>query len=497
LKAETSPQIVDHDGFDREVYESIRGRFPAVDEATQRLGRLLPHGEALVFDLFSVLYKLNVRVRPKAQVDASALMNRRIVRSVFDDPRLDELRARCALDAERAGEALGLLAHRVAEGLTTGDRVVASELMTGMEADQDERELYELKAQRAHLKDVDWPDDVKGPLARALDDDIRRAKSRIKTRRGDLDQSAEQLPVSFDHDVGGALDDLNQGMGELDEAMGALGLGSGNGKVDSRLRLELGHRLSKSKKLRLLARLVGAFKEVAFEARRKKVSRSPQTLHDVAMGRDLDHLLPAELLGLRPGPLHREFRRRYAENQLLHYALEGPKSKGPMVVCVDGSSSMHGSSEIWAKAVALTLVELARRQRRRCWGIIFSGGPECHEVELAAPRATSLAPQAVFEFAEHFPGGGTSFTEPLERALQRLTDRAYRRGDIVFITDGEAHVPPELVTRVDEARRRQGFKVRSVGIGDARLDTLKAFSDDVRRVDPASDSLADLFYEVD
>ena len=51
----------------------------------------------------------------------------------------------------------------------------------------------------------------------------------------------------------------------------SMGLGAGSeGKVAARQRLELGEKLMSSKKLQMLAKLVGAFREVAFEARRKR-----------------------------------------------------------------------------------------------------------------------------------------------------------------------------------------------------------------------------------
>ncbi|MGF1511794.1 MAG: VWA domain-containing protein [Myxococcota bacterium] len=495
-----SVQVVEHDGFDRESFDRVRSRSPALQDGIDRLERILPHGEALVFDVFAALFKLNVRILPKAEVEASSLMNRRIVRSVFEDPEMETLRAHSALDAGRAMEAVSLLSHRIADALTAKDRLVASELMTGMETSQDEESQAFLERQRERLQDAPWPEELKKGLKAELDAEQRKLRSKTKAQRQALDQSAEQLPVGFDHEVSGALADLNQGMVDVEDAMRAFGLGGGRTGAggDAALRMELGRRLAKQQKLRLLARLLGAFKEVAFEARRKKLSFSPQTLHDVAMGAELENLLPAELLGLRPGPLHREFLRRYAEGELLRYELKGPKSKGPMIVCVDGSGSMSGSKEIWAKAVALTFVEIARRQKRRCLGVVFSGGPDLFETELAAPRASSIEPSALFAFTDHFPGGGTSFTEPLDLALSRLTEKPYRRGDVLFITDGEAPVSADLVARIQQAQRRQGFKIRSIAIGDARTESLQRFSDEVRSVtDLTGDALTDLFQRVD
>lgn len=498
---------VRHDGFDRERFGEILDSTPQLDEARERLARLLPHPDALLMDLFAAVYKLNVVFEREADVRASALLNRRIVKGLFDDPRLGPLRQRTELDLVASRQALVVLALRVLGALRTGDRLVASELAAGMEAARTEEELDALEAQKKHLEELAeraFDESTREDVERGLDRDAKAAQRELDAVRKAQKQTAHDLPVGFDHDMTGALEDLNENMGDVQEALSAFGLGGGGlHATDPDLRLDLGHRLLKSKKLRLLARLLGAMKEVAFEARKKRIARAPQMTHAVKVGRDLSHLLPVELLGLskaRPG-LHRDFLRRYEESQLLQYELDAPADRGPLVVCVDGSASMQGSKEIWAKAVSLTLVELARRQKRKCLGIIFSSGPELFEVELTQTGKSKsarrpLSAEEVLKFAEHFPAGGTSFVEPLERGLEHVTRGAYRRGDIVFVTDGEASVPDALIERIEAERRQRRFAIRSIviDVGAHQLGAVERFSDDVRRVtDLTNDSLADVF----
>lgn len=503
----TSIYSVRHDGFDRERFEEILETTPQLGETRERLERLLPHPDALLMDLFAAVYKMNVVFERESDVRASALLNRRIVSGLFDDPKLGLLRQRTELDLPASRQALVVLAHRVLSALRTGDRLVASELAAGMEAADVEDQLGALEAQREHLEELGeqaFDEPTREDVQRSLDADAKAAARKLDEARKAQKQTAHDLPVGFDHEMTGALEDLNENLGDVQDALSAFGLGGGGlHSTDPDLRLDLGHRLLKSKKLRLLARLLGAMKEVAFEARKKRIARAPQMTHAVKVGRDLSHLLPVELLGLsksRPG-LHRDFLRRYEESQLLQYELNAPADRGPLVVCVDGSASMQGSKEIWAKAVSLTLVELARRQKRKCLGIIFSSGPELFEVELTQTGRANharqpLSAEEVLAFAEHFPAGGTSFVEPLERALEHVTRGRYRRGDIVFVTDGEASVPASLVERLEAERRQRRFVVRTIVIdtGQHRTSAVEQFSDDVRRVtDLTGDSLSDLF----
>ena len=175
-----------------------------------------------------------------------------------------------------------------------------------------------------------------------------------------------------------------------------------------------------------------------------------------------------------------------------------------MVVCVDGSGSMQGSKELWAKAVALTLMDIARREKRRCLAIVFSSRHQIFEVELLGKRAANHARADILDdnlldFAEYFPGGGTDFEAPLTRALDAVATGDYRRGDIVFITDGQARVSPELLADLRARRKKHRFSVRGilVDVAESNVATLKRFCDEVRLVsDLATDSLGDLFASV-
>jgi hypothetical protein len=83
--------------------------------------------------------------------------------------------------------------------------------------------------------------------------------------------------------------------------------------------------------------------------------------------------------------LRKDFTRRFLDGQLLLYSLRGieEKGRGPVIVCLDGSSSMMGDKEIWAKALTLTLLEIARRQRRLFRSICFSSaGSPLHILDL-------------------------------------------------------------------------------------------------------------------
>ncbi len=498
------------DGFDREVFAQALRREPALRKTLERAGRLLPHAEPLLCDLFAALYKLNVVLLPPGEVAAAARINRRMVAAVAQSPTLAKLRATTQLDELRAGEALVILADHVLTTMTRDLRVTADELMGVAAAAHDEDTLDERERELEHLRELPpeaFDEAGRESLERGLEREIAALRRKIADNERRQSELAESLTREIERELSWKIARLPDQMSELDDQLRSFGLGQGSdGKVSAQRRLELGRRLLASKKLQLLARLVGAFREVAFEARRQRLSRAPQELHQIRLGSELGRLLPSELLGLsreRPA-LHLDFLRRLIEGELLEYQLQGAAERGPMVICLDGSGSMHGSKEIWAKAVALTLMEIARRQRRRALALIFSAGHELFEVELLSQRTkgqgrAAVLDEEVLRFAEHFPGGGTSFEEPLARAVEAVSSGRYRRGDIVFITDGEAQVTGALVSEIDRQRKRHRFRIRGVlvDVQHSRADTLERLCDEVRRVtDLTADSLADLFAAV-
>jgi uncharacterized protein with von Willebrand factor type A (vWA) domain len=172
---------------------------------------------------------------------------------------------------------------------------------------------------------------------------------------------------------------------------------------------------------------------------------------------------------------------------LVEYNLRGTdhRGRGPLVVCLDVSSSMAGDKEIWSKAVALTLLDIARRQRRAFRSICFSSPDTPLQVlELTRRHQYEVEMAQVFALAEYFPGGGTDFQKPLQAAVECLRKSRFRRGDVVFITDGECRVDPTWLAAFKEEKERLGFAVFSVlvDLGPNSIGTVREFSDKVATV---------------
>jgi hypothetical protein len=162
--------------------------------------------------------------------------------------------------------------------------------------------------------------------------------------------------------------------------------------------------------------------------RKKMFERSSEEILEVERGDALERLLPPELLSLSHPLLRKDFQRRFLDQELLQYSLRGveEKGKGPMVVCLDGSSSMAGDKEIWSKAVALTLLEIARRQRRPFRSICFSSGDMPLQV-LDMNPALRGGDGAGHGLGRVLSAAAPPPQKPLDAALERPVKSQYKK----------------------------------------------------------------------
>jgi uncharacterized protein with von Willebrand factor type A (vWA) domain len=105
----------------------------------------------------------------------------------------------------------------------------------------------------------------------------------------------------------------------------------------------------------------------------------------------------------------------------------------------------------------------------------------------------------VMALAEYFPGGGTDFETPLNAARECVRQSRFKRGDIVFITDGECQVSPEWAENFRAEKEDLGFSLFSIliDVGSSSLGTLKEFSDKITTVSRlTSEGVKDLFVKL-
>ena len=59
----------------------------------------------------------------------------------------------------------------------------------------------------------------------------------------------------------------------------------------------------------------------------------------------------------------------------------------------------------------------------------------------------------------------TSFTAPLMKSAEVIERRRFQQADIIFVTDGEAHVNDEYLHYWNQLKKEKGFSVLSLLLG--------------------------------
>jgi uncharacterized protein with von Willebrand factor type A (vWA) domain len=494
---------IESDSYDRRAWSDIGLGAPAIGELVEAGRRLVPHFDALLGDLFFALFKYNLVWLKTDAVRKSAILNHTILDRLVASPAFEALKGRTLLEEDKAAIGALALAEQALELVRSERLLNRRELLDLWDLHHQEEDLGERADELKAMAEAAAQADGEPQADQELNDELKKKIEKLKeaaaravqVSEARLNQKARQVTEQIGHADQGELRRMEaKSLGlaqEIDRVAQdshdfSLEFGQG-GRVSAGERLELGRHLARNRKLGELARLVGRFKQDARALRRKTMERGVAEAYDVERGSELGRLIPAELLAMHHPGLRRDFGRRLLEGELLQYRLreEEQKGKGPMVVCIDVSSSMQGDKELWAKAVSLTLMDIARRQRRLFRAVLFSSGPGSLKVlDLNQERRYQPELGKVMELAEYFPGGGTDFQQPIDAAMELIEHKRLRRADIVIITDGECQVAPQWLAELRRRKDELQFSIFAVlvDVGSSDLSTLAQMSDRVTSV---------------
>jgi uncharacterized protein with von Willebrand factor type A (vWA) domain len=460
--------LIETDSYDREAFSRVIRHVSDLGDLVGSGERLLPHFEELIEDLFGLLFKLTVRVRPPGLAPASTALNRRILLATMASEGFLDLKDETALDAARAAHAACDLARRALALIKSGEMLLDDELLAAKSLVSEEERL---ERNRTAANDLAGRSEK---VDKAFAEGVREGERRVEELSSALKRSIEEIPPSLDAELGSTASRLAEDLPRFNESADSFARAiGGSGPRTAGERLRLAEKLERNEKLRTLAAMAGAFRAEARAVRRRRRERAATEVYRVGRGADLSRLLPAEMSALRHPLRRRDFLRRLLEQEIAEYDLRGDDrhGRGPVVVCIDGSGSMNGPRELWAKAVALALLDVARKQGRRTRALVFSGpDTPTSAFDLSARgRFVGRRPvdmDAVIGLAECFPGGGTDFEKPLREALDAVRAGALKGADIVFITDGEAPISEAFAAEVRREKKRRDIGIFAVIVDD-------------------------------
>lgn len=480
-------RVIHTDKYDEADYAAIYEEMTEFAASHDQLGSVSPTGGHLMGDAFMSFMKVKPEHRQPDEMRPTFLINHAVVGEMIGLNEWEKTRA-----MTRRGDDVG--AAMAAISIEPELESLLDKLRKEQElAERLEREMLEAEGLQVQIDDIDAAlaemegrhkpgcedgDCTGGCQDEAPDYQKNRAmlNAQLDALRQAIGEGAQELEERLD------------GKGVLIRAMLRPALNRATDEAEATQTsgeawgLERGHltrlpaderlRLAKkfnNRRLREIANLFGGLHRLMLTEQMRKVDWAREEVFDVTIGDDLPRVLAGELVSLMDPLLELDFLRKLSEHSLLQYAMKGTDkvAKGGIICCEDGSGSMAGANEMWAKAVSLCFLHCAKRQKRSFYGIHFGSPGEYSTHDFRKP--TDFVPDKIIEYAEIFFNSGTDFVTPLSVALgllQEEFDKLGRtEGDIVFITDGICGVPPDWLEEFKREQERLSFKVYGVIIG--------------------------------
>jgi len=246
-----------------------------------------------------------------------------------------------------------------------------------------------------------------------------------------------------------ALGEATKDVDDLSDAQQALGIGTEDGNGDSVNAAELRKQfdlIRKNPMLRAVIDNAGRYRRYARALQRTKTMHGSDEVTGIEMGNDFSKVLPSELAMMTDNDFELIKFREFLEASLLQFEEKGTKkkAKGPIVVSIDESGSMHGNKIEQAKGFALAMGWIARTQKR--W-ILLHGWANYGQSRILALPPSGWNQIDLIDWLSQFFSGGTDIGIPLEQLPKQWKQLGCPAGktDMILLTDDEVNLTPEIV----------------------------------------------------
>jgi uncharacterized protein with von Willebrand factor type A (vWA) domain len=407
-----------------------------------------PIWPTLIREMFAEMYDPTLPA-----VDPTAGSAAEYVKAVRDKahevPGFADLAERCVADGFRTGMAVDTIAQAIAENLpppptTDPDDAQqrAEDAWAHADANPDDAAAVE-SAQQATEQATQAAAEL-AEAVQAIGDDARGGMRRaLKTA---VAQVAAQVAQE-----------------EARMIVGAAGWGRGRGNAIEVTgpRRALLDAMRNDATLARIVELAGRMREFAKHTRESKTRNVPEEVVDIETGGDWSRFVAAELVGLADEDLELYLMRRAVERGVFQYALEGNENaaRGPIVFCLDESTSMRGARHEYAKAAAFCMAEIAGREKRAFTLLHFTS--EVVRRDDYRPPAP-MHVDSLIQMLTHFGNGGTNIGVALTEAARVVeAEDAMGKADVILLSDGADGFPEKALARCESA----GARVHGISVG--------------------------------
>ena len=176
------------------------------------------------------------------------------------------------------------------------------------------------------------------------------------------------------------------------------------------------------------------------------------------VGNDIGAVLPLELAMLADKRTQAVFYHKYTTRQLQLFASSSHSQNsikhqdGPVIVCIDTSSSMDGEPMLVAKALAIAVAVIAWRRKRNVMMVKYSDSYDY--IDLGNKRS---AWDEMIKFLSHVPTGGNNENKMFSWLFNDIKPNLeeYDSADILCVSDfGWAPLSPETEQIIEEQKEK-------------------------------------------
>ena len=474
LRDRRERETVKHDRWDRRGFDAIRAEIAALPTAAEDLLQITPTARAEIADAYYLFNKVQPELDEQENIRDDHRINLAVNEEVYDLPEYRELRrftrgdrVASAMAAVKIEPELEIIFDKLKSQQEQAEELqrLRDELMEKLaeqlsnqgpppETPEGDQPQNQGQGQQPGDQPSDQPGEPGGQgqgqgAGQSLQDEIDALRKAIEALENGIEQGLQDqqgsIQAQLSQALGGAADDAR------DAQQSAQMFGTEPGKLmrmPAKERLELAKKLN-NPRIKAIAENFGPMANVAFSPRVRKVPTVPHEFMGITIGDDIDHLLVEQLAQLDDEDLEMLFLADFADQHLLQFKLRGDEriGKGGIILCEDGSGSMQGQRELWAKAVMLVLLNIAKKDGREFHLLHFGSRSELYEFPFKHPSDFTV--NKIVQAAEVFCNGGTDFERPLGRALELLEEEYARNGrvnsDIVMLTDGQCSLNSQWI----------------------------------------------------
>lgn len=455
---------VQHDLYDETIFSKLILQGGLLKDAEDEIEHELITGPALVQDLFHALYKYSVDLKEPKKVDPEYLLNRTILLLIAGSPQWKLIKTQTKGDQLNAASVTATTIKQ----LILNNQDLLGELRTHLKQLRNLQQNVEILKQnvQTNINQLKTPGSIPQKQKNAITKQLKTYYSKLKNQsqvKKQYNGNIQNLAKTFT--MGNILKQA-QDLLEFQEHL--FGWGDEEGYLrpkDPKESLQIQKILIKKPNIMKIAQLAGKFHSLLCLKQRQKVYYMQEEITDIHQSNEINRMIPNEFINLAIPELMPIFYQRLTNQSLLTYELSGMDSKGegPIVICIDISGSMGGDRDTWAKAVAIALIQLAKKDSRDAIVIPFDSS--VHK-SFDFP-SDNFQLKTLVQMAGYFTGGGTNFDPPITEAMDYIQKKdRFKDADIIFISDGDGQLSIELKEEFKTFKDASNCSMYSIIIGE-------------------------------